>query len=75
MSSIETICVDAAPQKTSALNQVARFVSLIMRWSQTAKSRRQLSELTYAELKDIGVTPDQARREAARPFWDGPNIR
>jgi uncharacterized protein YjiS (DUF1127 family) len=24
-------------------------------------------------LDDIGVTPDQARHEARRPFWDAPD--
>ena len=33
------------------------------------KSRLDLLELTDAQLCDIGVTPDQARREGIRPFW------
>lgn len=33
-------------------------------------SRIALSELTDAQLADIGVTPAEARREAARPFWN-----
>ncbi|MCV9996906.1 DUF1127 domain-containing protein [Pararhizobium sp. YC-54] len=33
-------------------------------------SRIALSELTDDQLADIGVTPKEARREAARPFWN-----
>lgn len=33
-------------------------------------SRIALSELTDDQLADIGVTPAEARREAARRFWN-----
>lgn len=33
-------------------------------------SRLALAELTEDQLVDIGVTASEARREAARPFWD-----
>ncbi|MEP3045934.1 MAG: DUF1127 domain-containing protein [Roseibium sp.] len=75
MSSIETMCASNPPKKAGAIAQVFRIVGLVMQWSQTARSRRQLSSLTDAELKDIGVTRDQALREAVKPFWDGPSAR
>ena len=37
-----------------------------------ARQRRRLAELGDDALRDIGVAPDEARREAARPFWDLP---
>ncbi|WP_428650219.1 DUF1127 domain-containing protein [Roseibium sp.] len=39
-------------------------------WMQTARTRRQLLELSPAELKDLGLTSEAARAEACRPFWD-----
>ncbi|KQS98208.1 MULTISPECIES: DUF1127 domain-containing protein [unclassified Rhizobium] len=33
-------------------------------------SRIALAELTEDQLADIGVTVAEARREAARPYWD-----
>ena len=36
------------------------------------KERSTLSELSDEQLKDIGITPDQAQKEAARPAWDIP---
>lgn len=74
MSAIETICADAPPQKTGAIALMMTVVSLVMQWTQVARSRKQLSELTDAELKDIGVTRDQALKEADKPFWIGPGF-
>lgn len=34
------------------------------------RSRAALAALSPDQLRDIGVTPAQARRESARPFWD-----
>jgi uncharacterized protein YjiS (DUF1127 family) len=31
--------------------------------------RRQLARLDDRLLRDIGFDPEQARREAAKPFW------
>jgi uncharacterized protein YjiS (DUF1127 family) len=38
-------------------------------WFARARQRRDLAELDPHLLKDIGVTPGQAAREAAKPFW------
>jgi len=32
-------------------------------------TRRALLELSDEQLKDVGLTREQARREALRPFW------
>lgn len=47
----------------------------VRRLKDAAALRRQriaLSELTPERLADIGLTPDEARAEAARPLWDVP---
>ena len=36
------------------------------------RSRRALMGLTAQQLEDVGITPEQAEREANRPFWDAP---
>ncbi|MGM8850525.1 DUF1127 domain-containing protein [Salinicola halophyticus] len=33
------------------------------------RTRQQLARLDERQLKDIGLTPAQARRESHRPFW------
>ncbi|MCB5410287.1 DUF1127 domain-containing protein [Pseudogemmobacter sp. CC-YST710] len=35
--------------------------------------RRDLARLDARMLEDISVTPDQARRESSRAFWDAPD--
>ena len=36
---------------------------------QRARSRKQLSALSDTQLRDIGVTFQQAKREARKGFW------
>ena len=44
-------------------------------WMRVARERRALAMLSDHELRDIGLEPDVAAREAARPFWDLPEGR
>lgn len=43
--------------------------ALLALWLERACQRRQLAELTTEQLSDIGVMPEAAQREAAKPFW------
>jgi uncharacterized protein YjiS (DUF1127 family) len=36
------------------------------------QQRRSLAQLGPEALNDIGLTPEEAQREAKRPFWDAP---
>ena len=36
------------------------------------RSRRALADLPPTRLADLGIAPDEARRESMRPVWDGP---
>lgn len=45
------------------------------RWLQVARERRQLAKLTPELMRDIGIDPIEARREASRHFWDVPAAR
>lgn len=38
-------------------------------WAACAQERRALSDLDDRQLRDIGVSREQARHESARPFW------
>jgi uncharacterized protein YjiS (DUF1127 family) len=44
----------------------------LKRWWQLAEQRRQLAQLGYEQLKDIGLSRADALQEAERPFWDDP---
>ena len=45
---------------------------LLTRLVMLRAGRRRLAELDAHILADIGLTEDQARREALRPSWDAP---
>jgi len=80
---MSTICADrtvgGAPQTgtisthhgmTAGLKGFFRRVIVwIVAREEKRLSRLALSELTDDQLADIGVTPSEARREAARPYW------
>jgi uncharacterized protein YjiS (DUF1127 family) len=54
----------------------ARLTSTIGLWSARSRQRRALQDLATLNahlLKDIGVTPDEAAREAAKWFWQDLN--
>lgn len=36
------------------------------------RSRRALSNLSEAQLRDVGISHKEAQAEAARPIWDAP---
>ena len=38
-------------------------------WVALSRERHALAELNDHLLADIGITPDAAAREAAKPFW------
>ena len=44
----------------------------VLAWLRVARERRQLAALGPDELADLGIAPEAARMEAARPFWDLP---
>jgi uncharacterized protein YjiS (DUF1127 family) len=58
---------DAASTETLA----ARVRRVVAAWRHRARSRTQLARFSARELRDIGLTPADAARECAKPFWLG----
>lgn len=48
-----------------------RALKTMYLWWQRARTRRQLAELDDRILADVGLDRVEARREAAKPFWQG----
>ena len=46
-----------------------QFAVTVSKWTLRHRTRMALGHLTEAQLRDVGLTPLQARREAARLFW------
>ncbi len=62
--------VEAANWPTGVRPQgLASLAGRLRAWLVKARSRRQLAALDDRLLRDIGVTPDAARREIEKPFW------
>lgn len=53
-----------------AVAAVALVVAVtVTKWTVRRKTRKALGRLEPHHLKDIGMTREQAWREAAMPFW------
>jgi uncharacterized protein YjiS (DUF1127 family) len=48
---------------------VASVRAVLGGWHRRVETRRQLSRLDERALLDIGFDPEDARAEAAKPFW------
>ncbi|MGE3294910.1 MAG: DUF1127 domain-containing protein [Geminicoccaceae bacterium] len=56
-------------QHAVARPSFARFVVRIEDWLERRRQRRALLALDDKLLKDIGLAPSDAWREAHKPFW------
>ncbi|TFF22117.1 DUF1127 domain-containing protein [Jiella endophytica] len=52
-----------------SLQVVASLTALIWRWTCRHRQRRDLSDLSDWQLRDLGLTRDEAEEEARKPFW------
>ncbi|PVA06862.1 DUF1127 domain-containing protein [Thalassorhabdomicrobium marinisediminis] len=50
--------------------RIGRLTPSLATYLAVWKQRRVLADLDDDRLRDLGLTPAQAAREAARPFWD-----
>jgi uncharacterized protein YjiS (DUF1127 family) len=63
----ETISRDLRSGVAARLQRIVASVSL---WSAQRRQLRALIELDEQQLRDIGITRDQAIDEAGKPFWN-----
>ena len=57
------------PGKLGGRSFVHIVMVTILQWMDRATQRRQLAAMDMRQLKDIGLTRDQAEAEADKPFW------
>jgi len=55
-------------QSRKGASLLARVFTLQAIWTE----RKKLASLDPDRLRDLGITPDEARREAKRAAWDAP---
>lgn len=51
-------------------NTLRQYIAWILHGFEVQRTRRALRRLTDDELRDIGVRPEEATREASRRIWD-----
>ena len=59
----------AAPAGRSPVHLLRWLLAWLALAAERYRQRRDLAELDPRLLADIGVTPAEARRECAKPFW------
>ncbi|MEP2718614.1 DUF1127 domain-containing protein [Pseudophaeobacter sp.] len=74
-----TITATHSPSHTSYLNSRATlpvlaqaavaFAVLVTKWSNRQRSRKHLRHLSAEQLKDIGVSRQDAHYQGTLPFW------
>lgn len=52
-----------------AAKLAVNFAVLVTKWATRRRTRAALSQLDTWQLRDVGLTPDQASTEASRVFW------
>jgi len=60
------------PMSHSLSRFLSRRLRVVALMRAAHRQRRALARLEAAALADIGITPAEARTEAARPVWDLP---
>lgn len=47
----------------------AAFSQVLATWRRRAQERRELADLDYRTIRDLGISPSDIRFEANKPFW------
>jgi uncharacterized protein YjiS (DUF1127 family) len=63
------MCRPLQPCATARRHAVQDFLALLTEWRRRARGRTELAALSDRELRDIGMTRYDARREIGKPFW------
>ena len=59
----------ALPGRLGAPSWRHRLEATVRLWSRRQSTRRALAKLDDHALRDIGLTPAEARQESSLPFW------
>jgi len=69
-ASFESICSESIDSGAHWIRaRSGQLFSLMQQYYAVSKQRRDLSQLTDDQLKDIGISRVDAMREASKPFW------
>ena len=73
MSAMDATCLPL-PEESRLIGEKPSLFRLLWNWivlcGQKRRGRLALSEMSPEQLMDIGIAPEDARKEAVRPFWN-----
>jgi uncharacterized protein YjiS (DUF1127 family) len=58
-----------ARNEASRGTALARIIRVVSIWHIRARERSRLAALTERDLRDIGISRAEQRRECGKPFW------
>jgi uncharacterized protein YjiS (DUF1127 family) len=61
--------VSTLASSASSVSVFGRIASTVSTWVARVDARRELSELTFRDIQDIGLDQSEIERELAKPFW------
>jgi uncharacterized protein YjiS (DUF1127 family) len=70
-ATLDTIGILSQPGTPVLAVLALGFAVRLATWATRRRTRRALAQLEPWQLRDVGLTPAQASREAARVFWQG----
>ncbi|CAN5528011.1 hypothetical protein BH11PSE4_BH11PSE4_20300 [soil metagenome] len=62
-------CTHESMTNNHADGVIRQLIDVVHIWRERQHSRRELLHWDVRDMRDAGVSPDDARYEAAKPFW------
>jgi uncharacterized protein YjiS (DUF1127 family) len=69
-SATDLVNYRATTNRIELLQVLFGLIGTIAVWNVRRRQRRALAELDEDLLNDVGLSREQARSEAAKPFWE-----
>ncbi len=66
---MSTMSLDITSLRSRGVSRWSQVKHGLAEWRHRARSRRELMNLSDADLRDIGITRCSAAFEASKPFW------
>lgn len=69
MSDINRDFIAASSEKGAFSRAVTAAKATVALWRERVRQRRELAELTFRDVQEIGLDQAEIDREIAKPFW------
>ncbi|MCL9773307.1 DUF1127 domain-containing protein [Vibrio methylphosphonaticus] len=70
LNTLESTQADYHRMHSQLMMLIKKFLLMLMLWRRNYVTRRTLDGVSDHLLKDIGLTPNEAKAEARKSFWE-----